>query len=41
MKKAAIYLRISTDDKDQDTDTQLIPLEKYVKSREWEINSDK
>ncbi|MBZ0242643.1 MAG: recombinase family protein [Bacteroidales bacterium] len=37
MKKVAIYARVSTTDKEQDLDTQLIPLQEYVKSRGWEV----
>ncbi|MBI2448245.1 recombinase family protein [Candidatus Microgenomates bacterium] len=37
MKKIAIYARISTTDKNQDLDTQLIPLQEYVKNRGWEV----
>lgn len=37
MKKVAIYARVSTTDKGQDLDTQLIPLQEYVRSRGWEI----
>ncbi len=35
--KTAIYGRISTTDKGQDIDTQLIPLKEYVKRRGWDI----
>ena len=37
MKRVAIYVRVSTSDKRQDTETQLLPLREYVKQREWEI----
>jgi len=37
MKKVAIYLRISTQNGAQDTETQLLPLREYVQQREWEI----
>ena len=37
MKKAAIYARVSTTDKGQDLDTQLIPLKEFVKNRGWEL----
>lgn len=37
MKKVAIYTRISTTDKGQDLETQLLPLKEYAKAREWEI----
>jgi len=35
MKRVAIYARISTSDKRQDLDTQLIPLKEYVSARGW------
>lgn len=37
MKRVAIYARVSTADKRQDLDTKLIPLQKYARSRGWEI----
>lgn len=37
MKRVAIYARVSTTDKGQDLDTQLIPLQEYVRSRGWEV----
>ncbi len=37
MKKVAIYCRISTTNKRQDKDTQLIPLKSYVESRDWQV----
>ncbi len=37
MKKVAIYARISTTDKGQDLDTQLLPLREYVQRRGWQI----
>lgn len=35
--KTAIYARVSTTDKNQDLDTQLIPLQDYCKNRGWEV----
>jgi len=37
MQKVAIYARISTSDKGQDLDTQLLPLREYVERRGWQI----
>lgn len=37
MKRCAIYARVSTTDKGQDTETQLIPLREFVKARGWYI----
>lgn len=36
-KKVALYARVSTSDKDQNPETQLLPLKKYVKQRGWDI----
>ncbi len=36
-KRVAIYARVSTTDKDQDPETQLMPLRKYADLREWNI----
>lgn len=35
--RIAIYARISTSDKSQDLDTQLIPLKQYTEQRGWKI----
>ncbi len=35
--KVAIYARVSTGDKDQNPETQLLPLRKYVELREWQV----
>jgi len=35
--KAAIYTRVSTSDKGQDVNTQLIPLREYCNNNKWEI----
>ena len=35
--RVGIYARISTTDKGQDLQTQLIPLQKYADAREWDI----
>jgi DNA invertase Pin-like site-specific DNA recombinase len=43
MKKIAVYARVSTSDKGQDLETQLIPLREYVEARGWtlfEVYSD-
>lgn len=37
MKRTAIYARISTKDKGQDLDTQLLPLKAYVEHRGWQL----
>lgn len=37
MKKVAIYARISTSDKKQDLETQLLPLREICKKRGWQI----
>jgi DNA invertase Pin-like site-specific DNA recombinase len=37
MKKVAIYARVSTSDKGQDLDTQLMPLKDYAEARGWQI----
>ena len=37
IKKVAIYARVSTSDKDQDPETQLLPLRKYAALREWDV----
>lgn len=34
--KVGIYSRISTSDKDQNLDTQLLPLREFVKAQGWE-----
>lgn len=36
-KTVAIYARVSTSDKDQNPETQLIPLRKYAGLRDWSI----
>lgn len=38
MKKVAIYARISTSDKGQDLETQLIPLRAFITARGWQIH---
>jgi putative DNA-invertase from lambdoid prophage Rac len=35
--KVCLYARVSTSDKDQDTNTQLLPLREFVKAQGWEI----
>ena len=35
--KVAVYARVSTSDKDQDPETQLMALRDYVKSQGWEV----
>ena len=37
-KRVAIYARVSTTDKDQDPETQLMPLRKYADLREWDVH---
>uniref|UniRef100_A0A7C4M3G9 Recombinase family protein n=1 Tax=candidate division CPR3 bacterium TaxID=2268181 RepID=A0A7C4M3G9_UNCC3 len=37
MKKVAIYARVSTIDKGQNLDTQILPLKEYAERRGWEI----
>ena len=34
--KVAIYARVSTSDKDQDPETQLLPLREFVQAQGWE-----
>ena len=36
-RKVAIYARVSTGDKDQNPETQLLPLKKYAKLRGWDV----
>ena len=36
-RKVAIYARVSTSDKDQDPETQLLPLREFVDNQGWEI----
>jgi len=38
MKKVGIYARVSTSDKGQDLETQLLPLRDFVKARGWQIH---
>ncbi len=35
--RVAIYARVSTTDKGQDLDTQLLPLKRYAATREWAV----
>jgi putative DNA-invertase from lambdoid prophage Rac len=35
--KVGLYARVSTSDKDQDVNTQLLPLREFVKSQGWEV----
>jgi putative DNA-invertase from lambdoid prophage Rac len=35
--KVAIYARVSTSDKEQNPDTQLMPLREFVKAQGWEV----
>ena len=35
--KVALYARVSTSDKDQDTETQLMPLRDYCSFQQWEV----
>ncbi len=37
MQHVAIYARVSTSDRDQDPDTQLVPLREFVASQGWTI----
>ena len=36
-RKVAIYARVSTNDKDQNPETQLLPLRKYTELRGWDV----
>lgn len=36
-QKVALYARVSTINKGQDLDTQLLPLKRYCKERDWEV----
>lgn len=38
--RAAIYIRVSTDDKSQDLNIQLSELKRYVKAMEWDLSKD-
>lgn len=38
MKRVAVYARISTADKHQDLDTQLLPLREFVTARGWQTH---
>lgn len=38
MKRVAVYARISTSDKGQDLETQLLPLRGFVAARGWQIH---
>lgn len=38
--KVAIYARISTSDKDQDLNTQLLPLREFIKAQAWELHRE-
>ena len=35
--KVALYARVSTSDRDQDPETQLMPLRDYCRAQGWEI----
>lgn len=35
--RVALYARVSTNDKDQNTETQLLPLREYCKAKGWEV----
>jgi len=39
MKKAAIYVRVSTNDKGQDVNNQIIKLKEYSQNRGWQVYS--
>jgi DNA invertase Pin-like site-specific DNA recombinase len=36
--RVGIYGRVSTSDKDQNPETQLIPLREFVKAQNWEVS---
>lgn len=36
-KRVAIYARVSTSDKDQNPETQLLPLRAYIEQRKWDL----
>jgi putative DNA-invertase from lambdoid prophage Rac len=38
--RVAIYGRVSTSDKDQNPETQLIPLREFVKAQNWEVSKE-
>lgn len=38
--KVCIYARVSTSDKDQNPQTQLLPLREFVKAQDWEIYAE-
>ena len=35
--RVAIYARVSTSDKDQEPETQLMPLRDFVQAQEWDV----
>lgn len=35
--KVALHARVSTSDKEQDPETQLIPLREFVEAQGWEV----
>ena len=41
MTRVAIYGRVSTADKDQDPETQLIPLREFAAARAWQVIAEK
>ena len=36
----AIYARVSTSDKDQNTETQLLPLREFVEAQKWKVHDE-
>jgi len=38
--KVCIYALVSTSDKDQNPQTQLLPLREFVKNQDWEIYAE-
>src|ERR1700737_2945333 len=36
-QRVAIYARVSTSDKDQNPDTQLLPLREFVQAQGWDV----
>ena len=38
--KIAVYSRVSTSDKDQDTETQLLPLRDFCMAQGWEVTKE-
>ncbi len=38
--RVAIYARVSTSDRDQDPETQLMPLREFCSSQQWDVHRE-